>query len=341
MYRLAPKKWGVPAIFGGNRYLVPLNGGIATTSVRTGLAMTGNRESARQTPICRMAEESRYEHCFIICAYRLNSATALKTKSTQFIGHKPKYTGVIQTAGGQPAWQQWSGAHLQAFGNGSRPGSGDGRIESGSSFRTGLCAPLAARRRITASAAGTSDAPRAPLWCWAIYLCAPDIPNAGARGQKRLASAETKPRSHGGFPAFRPDGDGRGLFRRQKPRSWYDTSLRCSKLPGKESRRIFGCRSLLTPMSNRTHCGMRWLPGLSRSGNVVVDAKRQRGFEVTAQGAEPSPGRNLPRQMGAAPELPARILHSLQPQTLSRPALCRAGSRCCCFSGCRLKPICI
>ena len=51
MYRLAPKKWGVPAILGGNRYLVPLNGGIATTSVRTGLAMTGNRESARQTPI--------------------------------------------------------------------------------------------------------------------------------------------------------------------------------------------------------------------------------------------------------------------------------------------------
>ena len=132
----------------------PSNRGIATTSVRTGLAMTGNRESARQTPICRMAEESRYEHCFIICAYRLNSATALKTKSTQFIGHKPKYTGVIQTAGGQPAWQQWSGAHLQAFGNGSRPGSGDGRIESGSGFRTGLCAPLAEQRSITPSTAG-------------------------------------------------------------------------------------------------------------------------------------------------------------------------------------------
>ena len=31
---------GGPAIFGGNRYLVPFNGGIATTSVRTGLAMT-------------------------------------------------------------------------------------------------------------------------------------------------------------------------------------------------------------------------------------------------------------------------------------------------------------
>ena len=31
---------GVTAIFGGNRYLVPFNGGIATTSVRTGLAMT-------------------------------------------------------------------------------------------------------------------------------------------------------------------------------------------------------------------------------------------------------------------------------------------------------------
>ena len=39
------------AIFGGNRYLVPFNRGIATTSVRTGLAMTGNLESARQIPI--------------------------------------------------------------------------------------------------------------------------------------------------------------------------------------------------------------------------------------------------------------------------------------------------
>ena len=31
---------GTPAILGGYRYLVPFNGGIATTSVRTGLAMT-------------------------------------------------------------------------------------------------------------------------------------------------------------------------------------------------------------------------------------------------------------------------------------------------------------
>ena len=35
-----PEEWDSPAIFGGNRYLVPLNRGIATTSVRTGLAMT-------------------------------------------------------------------------------------------------------------------------------------------------------------------------------------------------------------------------------------------------------------------------------------------------------------
>ena len=33
---------GNSAIFGGNRYLVPFNRGIATTSVRTGLAMTEN-----------------------------------------------------------------------------------------------------------------------------------------------------------------------------------------------------------------------------------------------------------------------------------------------------------
>ena len=34
------RKMGNSAIFGGNRYLVPFNRGIATTSVRTGLAMT-------------------------------------------------------------------------------------------------------------------------------------------------------------------------------------------------------------------------------------------------------------------------------------------------------------
>ena len=53
MYRQLPYGAGNLAIFGGNRNLIPLNGGIATTSVRTGLAMTGNWESARQTPICR------------------------------------------------------------------------------------------------------------------------------------------------------------------------------------------------------------------------------------------------------------------------------------------------
>ncbi|MDY4489115.1 MAG: hypothetical protein SPE19_01090, partial [Candidatus Faecousia sp.] len=33
------------------------NRGIATTSVRTGLAMTGNLETERQTPICLSAAE--------------------------------------------------------------------------------------------------------------------------------------------------------------------------------------------------------------------------------------------------------------------------------------------
>ena len=45
MCRIVPGKVGVAAIFGGNRYLVPLDRGIATTSVRTGLAMTGNLEA--------------------------------------------------------------------------------------------------------------------------------------------------------------------------------------------------------------------------------------------------------------------------------------------------------
>ena len=37
-----PTERGNVAISGGNRYLVPFNRGIATTSVRTGLAMTDN-----------------------------------------------------------------------------------------------------------------------------------------------------------------------------------------------------------------------------------------------------------------------------------------------------------
>ena len=53
MYRKVPGRMGVAAIFGGNRYLVPFNRGIATTSLRTGLAMTGNLEAKRQAPICR------------------------------------------------------------------------------------------------------------------------------------------------------------------------------------------------------------------------------------------------------------------------------------------------
>ena len=38
--KITRKKMGTPVIFGGNRYLVPFNRGIATTSLRTGLAMT-------------------------------------------------------------------------------------------------------------------------------------------------------------------------------------------------------------------------------------------------------------------------------------------------------------
>ena len=46
MYRQLPYGAGNLAIFGGNRYLVPFNRGIATTSVRTGLAMTGYLEQS-------------------------------------------------------------------------------------------------------------------------------------------------------------------------------------------------------------------------------------------------------------------------------------------------------
>ena len=40
MYRKEPERMGDSTIFGGNRYPVPFNRGIATTSLRTGLAMT-------------------------------------------------------------------------------------------------------------------------------------------------------------------------------------------------------------------------------------------------------------------------------------------------------------
>ena len=52
MYRQLPYRAGIVAIFGGNRYLVPFIRGIATTSVRTGLAMTAKNV---QTPISRFA----------------------------------------------------------------------------------------------------------------------------------------------------------------------------------------------------------------------------------------------------------------------------------------------
>ena len=47
MYRIFPKRVEEAAFFGGNRYLVPWSRGIATTSLRTGLAMT----AFFQTPI--------------------------------------------------------------------------------------------------------------------------------------------------------------------------------------------------------------------------------------------------------------------------------------------------
>ena len=55
MFRQLPRRLGFAAIFGGNRYLVPWNRGIATTSVRTGLAMTGNLKAKllnTNLPVC-------------------------------------------------------------------------------------------------------------------------------------------------------------------------------------------------------------------------------------------------------------------------------------------------
>ena len=54
-----PEEWESPAIFGGNRYRVPWDWGIATTSLRTGLAMTGNLESARQAPIWQLVKHRK------------------------------------------------------------------------------------------------------------------------------------------------------------------------------------------------------------------------------------------------------------------------------------------
>ena len=44
------RKNGVVAFSGGNRSLVPFNGGIATTSLRTGLAMTGEFKRSVKHP---------------------------------------------------------------------------------------------------------------------------------------------------------------------------------------------------------------------------------------------------------------------------------------------------
>ena len=70
MYRKAPERVKFTAIFGGNRYLVPINRGIATTSVRTGLAMTA---LFRQTPIVRSVPGWRIypESSPCVCAGRI------------------------------------------------------------------------------------------------------------------------------------------------------------------------------------------------------------------------------------------------------------------------------
>ena len=66
-------KTGVPAIFGGNRYLVPFNRGIATTSVRTGLAMTA---FTRQTPTCRILQERIIVNCQLSIVNSNNQTTS-------------------------------------------------------------------------------------------------------------------------------------------------------------------------------------------------------------------------------------------------------------------------
>ena len=57
-----PTGRGNLAIFGGNRYLVPFNRGIATpvcALVRNDSVFHGNDSISLQAPICREAEESR------------------------------------------------------------------------------------------------------------------------------------------------------------------------------------------------------------------------------------------------------------------------------------------
>ena len=53
MYRKVPGRMGVAAIFGGNRYLVPFNRGIATPVC----ALARNDSISLQTPICLSSEE--------------------------------------------------------------------------------------------------------------------------------------------------------------------------------------------------------------------------------------------------------------------------------------------
>ena len=61
------QKMEAPAIFGGNRYLVPFNRGIATTSVRTGLAMTGNLEQSDKHQFAgTLSETDMHVHLFLV-----------------------------------------------------------------------------------------------------------------------------------------------------------------------------------------------------------------------------------------------------------------------------------
>ena len=66
MYRIVPESVEVATIFGGNRYLAPFYRGIATTSVRTGLAMTGNLERSDKHQFAgQLRQGSKHFFCFI------------------------------------------------------------------------------------------------------------------------------------------------------------------------------------------------------------------------------------------------------------------------------------
>ena len=99
MYRIVPERVKVAAILGGNRYLVPFNRGIATTSVRTGLAMTALFSNTNSS-FCLSRRDSLTVHCQLNI-YAFSAASTTCFISTLVVtAPTPPGTGVMASTMG-------------------------------------------------------------------------------------------------------------------------------------------------------------------------------------------------------------------------------------------------